>query len=354
MRINERAIDRADDPPPKVTPEIAAEAATWVARLHGSNRSREMELQCLDWQARSAAHRHAFERCTEVWMEAPNVARAVGYVPVPRPVPGEVRKAVNRGPKVFAITTVSALILVFVVLGSWTFWPDGDEYRTAKGEAQTVVLADGTRMYLNTDTRVHVDYRKGLRRVNLTGGEVAFDVAKDAARPFIVRAAASEVVALGTSFTVRLTPSTRGVDEYLSVTLIEGKVSFRPAAGGGGQAVAPAETVVMHPGERVLLTKAPGGAATHQQVDHPVIDQVTAWRRNEVVFDKTSLMDAVTEMNRYGRTPIVLAASQGLADRLISGVYRTGDNASFARAVAALHGLAVHEQKDRIALTELP
>jgi transmembrane sensor len=64
---------------PRVTREVAAEAALWVARLHGPSRSREMELQCLEWQARSAAHRHAFERCTETWMEVPNAARAAGF-----------------------------------------------------------------------------------------------------------------------------------------------------------------------------------------------------------------------------------------------------------------------------------
>lgn len=354
MSSNERAIDTTDDPPPQVTPTIAAEAATWVARLHGPERSRNMELQCLEWQARSAAHRHAFERCTEVWMEVPNAARAAGYAPVPGRAPDVARNDVKRRPKVFAITTLGVLVLAVAVFGTRTLWSEGNEYRTAVGEAQTVVLSDGTRMFLNTDTRAHVDFRKEQRRVNLTSGEVAFDVAKDAARPFIVRVASSEVVALGTSFSVRLTPSSRGTGEFLSVTLIEGRVSLRPAAGGDGRALAPAQAVVMHPGERVRLDKAPGTAETRQQVDHPRIDQVTAWTRNEVVFDKTPLNDAVAEMNRYSTTPIMLANPEALTDRLISGVYRTGDNAGFARAVAALHGLALHEQKDRLDLTEGP
>jgi hypothetical protein len=41
-----------------------------------------------------------------------------------------------------------------------------------------------------------------------------------------------------------------------------------------------------------------------------------------------------------------------LAERRISGVYRTGDNAGFARAVAALHRLAVHERRDRLELAQ--
>lgn len=355
MSSNERVIATPDDPPPKVTPKVAAEAATWVARLHGPERSRDMELQCLKWQARSTAHRHAFERCTEVWMEVPNAARAARYVPVPRRGPDETRKGANRSAKIFAITTLGAMVLAVAVFAARMMWlPEGTDYRTAVGEGRTVMLSDGTRMFLNTDTRVHVDFQNDQRRVLIESGEVAFDVAKDAARPFIVRAAASEVVALGTSFSVRLTPSNRATGELLSVTLLEGQVSLRPAAGGDGQAVAPAQTVVMSPGDRVRLDKAPGGAATRQQLDHPRLDQVTAWKRNEVVFDRASLRDAIEEMNRYSRTPIVLVNAEALADRLISGVYRTGDSAGFARAIAALHGLALHVGHDSLDLTTGP
>ena len=38
----------------RVRPEIAAEAAVWVARLHGPSRSARMEQECLRWQSLSA------------------------------------------------------------------------------------------------------------------------------------------------------------------------------------------------------------------------------------------------------------------------------------------------------------
>jgi transmembrane sensor len=52
---------------PKVPMPIAAEAAAWIVRLHGAGRSRQMERECLEWQARSQAHQSAFERCTATW-----------------------------------------------------------------------------------------------------------------------------------------------------------------------------------------------------------------------------------------------------------------------------------------------
>ncbi len=82
-------------------------------------------------------------------------------------------------------------------------------------------------------------------------------------------------------------------------------------------------------------------------MDRPPIEQVIAWQRSEAIFDDVSLADAVAEMNRYSRTPIVLMGDSSLAGRRVSGLFHTGDNAGFARAVAALHGLTVYERKDR-------
>ena len=61
---------------PAVTREMAAEAAVWIARLHGPQRSKVLERECLAWQALSPAHRLAFERCTDLWMDVAGVDRA--------------------------------------------------------------------------------------------------------------------------------------------------------------------------------------------------------------------------------------------------------------------------------------
>ena len=344
-------LQASDDPPPRVTPKVANEAASWVARLHGPDRSREMELECLAWQARSAANRYAFERCTEVWMEVPNAAQAAGYVPAPRAPGGGVPRA-RRQPVWMA---ASSVVAVLALVGAWALWADGTGYHTEVGEAQTVVLADGTRMFLNTNTRVQVDLDSKQRMVKLVGGEAAFEVAKEPGRPFVVRAAASEVVALGTAFSVRLTLADAVAGESLAVTLLEGQVALRPLAGGDDRAVAPEQVLVMKAGERVRLAKATGnGGATRQELDRPPLDQVTAWKRNEAIFDRTSLVDAVAEMNRYSRTPLVLVGDLAQAERLVSGRYRTGDNLGFAQALAAVHGLAVREQQGRLELSTAP
>jgi len=348
-----------------VTQEIAAEAAIWIARLHGPGRSRHLERACLAWQARSPAHRLAFERCTDLWMDVAGVDRAaVARVAASSPEQGlplgehAGRAGQGTGWLLRPRTLVSALAATVALVAVLVLqpWRDIDTYGTALGEQRMVVLRDGSRMSLNTATRVKVELSPTLRRVSVEGGEAFFEVAKDASRPFVVRAAGTEVKATGTAFVVRLLPAAAGAVQALDVTLVEGQVVVREAR---PRMAAIAPPVVMAAGERLRVSEPQGreqgqgrAASTavlaQPQRDRPRLDQVLAWKRGEAVFDNASLPEALAEMNRYSATPIV--ADPSLAALRISGLYKTGDNAGFARAVAALHGLTVREQPERLVL----
>jgi len=337
------------DPPVDVPPEIAAEAAVWIARLHGPDRSPRMERECLDWQSRSAVHRLAFECCTEVWQAVPQVKLADAYASVSSARGDDRHGSPHLGGR-WALASV-ALVLVVGAGLAFHLTRNAGMYATGVGEQRLVVLDDGSRMSLNTDTRVRVQTDEAHRRVSIESGEALFEVAQDPGRPFVVRAADSEVVALGTVFAVRLAGIGGLVDDGLAVTLIEGRVAVRPAAADRRQGIAPAKEVLMQPGERMRLARADraGGPVT-QKVDRPRIDQMVAWKRSEVVFDDVPLAEAVAEMNRYNRVPITLSGSGRLAGLRVSGLYRAGDSAGFARAVAALHGLRALEREGRLEL----
>lgn len=333
---------------PRVRPEIAAEAAVWVARLHGPDRSVAMDRECLAWQARSAEHREAFERCTETWQDVPRVSLAGAYAGAATVVEGlDVRS--RRSFRWMATAAVAALLAGTALLVQQ--WRDDGVYSTGVGEQHQVLLDDGTHLSLNTGTRVRVDLAADRRSVTVERGEALFEVGKDPKRPFVVRVAGSEVEALGTTFAVRFTPDGTPSGQALSVTLIEGQVAVRPVVRGGGTGdLAPAQAMRLQAGERVRVVASSVEAAP--RVDRPNIDAVMAWKRSEAVFDDVALADAVAEMNRYTRTPIVLLDASALAGLRISGLYRTSDSAGFARAVAALHGLRVHEGQGRLELTK--
>lgn len=342
--------------PPRVTPEIAAEASVWIARLHGPDRSPAMERECLEWQGRSAANRLAFERCTDIWEAVPRVTLGDAYATASsRRSPSE-----QTGGPAHPGRTRRRLVLAMLLIGGGGLgvhiWRDAGVYTTRVGGQQMVLLDDGTRMSLNTDTRVQVQMDASMRSVSVRGGEALFEVAKDEKRPFVVHVAGSEVVALGTVFSVRLASSGAAVEEALDVTLIEGQITVRPAAGSQADGISPAGPVSMQAGQRIRLVKADGKSTVpaRLQVDRPSLEEVIAWKRNEVIFDDVSLADAAAEMNRYSRTPLVLLGGPKIAQLRVSGLYRAGDSAGFARAVAALHGLVAREPGGRLELAPPP
>ena len=335
-----------------VLPEIAAEAAVWVARLHGPERSIHMERECLVWQARSEAHRVAFERCTDTWQDVARVTLRDYATTTPRGAEAQNRLWPTRRRRWSVGVALAAVAMgVLAVLQPWR---DIDTYAAGVGEQRTVLLKDGTRMSLNTSTRVRVEQDTAQRTVSVEEGEALFEVAKDAHRPFVVRVGDGEVLALGTVFSVRLTPA-NGIDgDALAVTLIEGQVSVRTAHGEKDEAEAMLP-VQLKPGDRLRLSEqgdkvTKGAQRVSKQLDRPHVDQLMAWRRSEAVFDDVPLSEAVGEMNRYSREPIVVVGGESSKGLRISGLFRTGDNVAFAHAVAALHGLVVHDRKDYLEL----
>jgi transmembrane sensor len=249
---------------------------------------------------------------------------------------------------------LAVTLVVFSGVLALALWRDVDAYGTGVGEQRLVVLTDGTRMTLNTSTRVQVAYDQAQRLVSVEGGEALFEVIKDSRRPFVVRAAGAEVTATGTAFLVRVAQLGAVASAALEVTLVEGQVVVQRSDERTASVIR--QPIVMAAGDRLKVRSAAGGntpleaaSATALQRDRPRMDGVLAWKRGEADFDDVSLPEALAEMNRYSTTSIVVRP--GLEMLRVSGVYKTGDNAGFARAVAELHGLTVQELAGHLQLS---
>src|SRR3546814_9906377 len=75
-------------------------------------------------------------------------------------------------------------------------------YDTPVGGQRLIALADGSQIELNTKTVVRTAVSKTLRRVWLDNGEVFFEIAHDAAHPFVIFAGPKRITVLGTKFSV--------------------------------------------------------------------------------------------------------------------------------------------------------
>ena len=108
----------------------------------------------------------------------------------------------------------AAVACIILAVGSGTYYAGvkrpADDANTevtmsvSNGQKADIILADGTKIYINSDSRIVYDntYNKKTRMVSLEG-EAYFEVAKDKEKPFIVKANGINVQALGTSFNIR-------------------------------------------------------------------------------------------------------------------------------------------------------
>jgi transmembrane sensor len=301
---------------PALSEEVRVEAATWIARLHDERHDSDMQTELRAWLGESEEHRRAFDRMTQAWDQA-GIIRLRART--------DLSIAARARPR-FAPWKAAALAAGLVLVGiASVYWRD-NAFTTAIGQQRVRVLPDGTRIVLNTDTRIEVNYDEHFRRVRLVHGETWFDVSKNPTWPFLVSVGNQEIRALGTSFIVR-----RDNDQDLSVTLVDGRISVAPAPGRGGPFHE--EPQVLVPGQRLIISQHHAPA-----VDRPELSRVTAWQRGRVEFDETPLQDATAEMNRYTTTRVTVSDT-GVAQLRIGGVFRAGDSDEFVKIVTAAFGL---------------
>lgn len=271
------------------------------------------------WLAAAPANAPAYVRTLSMWNDLGEVMAAQGPpAPVARAMMPPPRR---RGLPLAAVLSALACMLLALVGTGYLWLSRPPVFSTEVGEQRIVVLKDGTRVTLNTDTEIAIADSERQRRVILRRGEALFEVAHDPAHPFVVEARDALVQALGTSFVVRSDTN------RLDVILLVGRVKIDRSARG--------ESTLLTLGDR--FSEIAGGAG-HR--DRPKLEAVTAWRNGELVLDNTPLPEAVAEMNRYSERPIVLAGAQARAMRL-SGVFRTRDSENFANTVGAISGLRV-------------
>lgn len=300
---------------------VLAEAAAWLARLHADDRSLEDERAFHAWIGADPQHAVAFEAVSNMWDTIGGLPRDLrGYV--------EKRPVSNRRQW---IATVGALAL----LGSTALvWhpAEAEVYQTKVGEQRRIVLRDGSRVLLDTNTRLKVYFSKSLRAVELQYGRANFHVSPDPRRAFVVRTGDREVVVTSSNFDVRRD------DKRISVVLIRGSAFLKSANSRSNS-----ET--LHVGERLVAT-----ATDSVRLDKPNLVSLLAWQTGHAVFENEKLSDAVYEMNRYSAVKLEIG-DPVVARTRISGIYRLGDSAAFANSVSKLLPVRVQTEPGRVLLT---
>ena len=311
------------------SPAALAAASRWFARLNAPPVSVQ-DLRAFEAWRRLPEHDRAYRKVEALWARGealrddPELSAALTEA-LRRP---SARRAPARARVVWAAAACAGVLLV--VLAAWGAAGGlaGVTYQTAVGDSRLVHLADGSRVRLDTDSRILTRLTGRERDVRLLQGQAFFDVAHDPARPFLVSAGPTTVRAVGTRFDVR------GTGAAQQVVLVQGKVTVSVKTGGA------ASVWTLAPGQQFTRSAASAG-----RVDAIDPGPATSWTQNRLVFHSLPLQAALAEVNRYTPHKLVLAAPEA-ATTPVSGVFDTGDPAGFAAAAADLCGLSVVSRAD--------
>lgn len=300
-----------------------SEAAAWLMLLN-SRAVDTAELEAFFAWRRSPANAEAYDRMEMQWRESRRLADDRDMHAAIRdalePIPAKPRRLVH--------AALAAGILTLLATMTFFYLSRDTVFETAIGEQRLVQLDDGSRVHLDTGTKIRVSATNS-RALTLDRGRALFDVAQDPSRPFTVTADGTEILALGTRFEVDQSASS------VSVALVEGHVRVQKGIGGKRRAA-----LELRPGQSVTMSDAGPG-----KVRPAKLSVITAWTEGRLEFDDTILREAVLQVNRYSRTKLQIRAGRW-ADQRVTGSFSVGDTAAFVDAVTALYPLVAVQLPD--------
>lgn len=314
-------------PDPKT---IESEAAAWIARLDRGGLSEEECVAVREWAGRSPEHYASIRRLADIWSDLDSLAEILDGVEPYAPV-REVRRSPNPSAWLTPVRAgVFASVIIAVVIGA--LFSNSDYYRavttresswlasylTAIGKQQTVTLRDGSRVQLNTDTIVEVDFDDRQRQARLVRGEALFEIIPDQSRPFLVRAGTSVIRAVGTAFVVKLT------GDEMELTIKEGRVELKSLKDDTQNRAKKELTIasaLIDAGQTVKLNKK---IQTLEETTEEEMDRKLAWRDGLIIFSGEPLNYVVEEIGRYTPVKFVITDPE-LSMLRIGGRFKIGE-----------------------------
>ena len=293
------------------------EAIAWLAKLNAPDLSPADEARFFEWLNASPLHQAAYIKAEELWQRGDALQR-VSAAPIRSFLPQW---------QGWAVACVCLLVVGLVLLPQFNHKDSHQAYQTAIGEQREIQLEDGSRITLNTDTKLDMTFTDNARIAQLQQGEVFFDIAPDPQRPFDVMTDSGQVRVLGTRFAVRR------LDADAVVTVVEGRVAL------GGKPADQNEFVpklTLSTNERASLDAAQAGKGA-EALD---AQAALAWRNRQLIYRDQPLADVIADLNRYFPEPIGLQ-DPALGERRITAVIQLSDLTSTLRAVGQSLNLRV-------------
>jgi transmembrane sensor len=203
---------------------------------------------------------------------------------------------------------------------------------TPRGGQYQIELPDGSQVWLNAASSLSFPtaFVGKERRVEITG-EAYFEVAKNAAMPFIVNVNGAEIQVLGTHFNIMAYSD----EATLKTTLLEGSIKINKDS----------KTVMLKPGQEARLQDQ-----SIKVVDDVDTEEAVAWKNGNFQFSNASLQQVMRQIARWYDVDISYEGK--IPERKFGGKISRGNNASEILKVLELSNVKFRIKDKKIIVTQ--
>jgi len=206
---------------------------------------------------------------------------------------------------------------------------------TKRGSKSNLVLPDGSKVWINSDSKISYEdgFGKTHRTLTLTG-EAYFDVVKDPERPFLIHTSELDVKVLGTAFNVRSYPD----EKNTTTTLVRGSLQVKLNKHEQ-------QVYILKPDEKLIVNREPlqPAKSTTDKPDDDIVklkivktDSIppeAQWTNNNLVFENKRLDEIALILSRWYGVSVIINGSDKMKAGRYNGFY---DNQSIQNVLEAL------------------
>jgi ferric-dicitrate binding protein FerR (iron transport regulator) len=183
--------------------------------------------------------------------------------------------------------TVAAVLIIGMIIGNLfqnSRWSSHMEsFSVPMGSRSWLILADGTKVNLNSDSRLVIDdHFSPQNRIVTLMGEGYFEVKADEKHLFTVKTVRFDITVTGTKFNV----SSYADDDKVSATLTEGHI--RLSAGNN-------ETYILKPGEKISFDQK----TMSPSLEKADVGAELAWVNGDFIFREVPFPDLIRRLERW-------------------------------------------------------
>lgn len=278
---------------------------------------------------------------------------------------------------VFWIRSLAAAVIALLIYGifmTYRFLPGNakveyNEISTLRGQKTQITLADGSQIWLNSETSLKYPTSLNSKKVIVyLDGEAYFKVAKVRKRTFVVNTSTIDISVLGTSFNVK---SYKG-DKTVETTLEEGRISITGTAGNKKIK----DPVILNPNQQATLIKESDEIVVNDQnqanmKETPDLrkeamdaessglnvrekvnaDIYTSWKDGKFIFRSENFESLSKRMERWYDIEIIIQ-DEDLKDKRYTGVFEKETVEQALRALSLSYPFSYKIDRNQVTITK--